>query len=182
MDDFEAMLIGVIDEFLVLQKWSKKPENSRRVSQVFSVILELDRKLKVLRKMDRFHPLQELAREIRTLVDTREFRAVLLAAFNWRSAQRQTATAKRREPPHQGLIHEAEPPRAKKQKLTSNQSKHGKTPRSSEATAQEQTSIHQFTGDVLAFLAKLPPPQGSEEYLDFYRAGRRLPGSYGSNQ
>ncbi len=188
MDDFEATLSDAIDQFLVLQKWSKKPEASRHPTQVFSVILGLDRKLKVLRKMDRLHPLQELAREIWILVDTREFRAVLLTAFNWRSAQKGAAAANRREALHQieQFVHKAEPPTAKRQRLAANRRKHRKTRKSSELTAQDQTAIDQFTQDLLTFLAKLPPTQtptrGSEEYLDFYRAGRRLPGSYGSTQ
>jgi hypothetical protein len=49
------------DQFVDLKDWSKKAETSRRVAQVFPVILGIDRKLKILRKMDRLHPLQELA-------------------------------------------------------------------------------------------------------------------------
>jgi len=70
MDDFERTLNQVIDQFVDLQDWSKKAETSRRVAQAFPVILGIDRKLKILRKMDRLHPLQELAREVRTLFDT----------------------------------------------------------------------------------------------------------------
>ncbi len=90
MDDFEieTTLSGVIDQFVMLQKWAAKADASRNLDQVFSVILRVREKLKLLEKMDRSHPLQGLAREIRAEFDTREFRAVLLAPFNWRSAKK----------------------------------------------------------------------------------------------
>ncbi|HXM05330.1 MAG TPA: hypothetical protein VN939_22140 [Chthoniobacterales bacterium] len=50
MDDFEATLCDAIDQFRVLQKWSEKPETSRHVTQVFPLILGLDKKLKVLER------------------------------------------------------------------------------------------------------------------------------------
>ena len=159
MDDFERTLNQVIDQFVDLQDWSKKAETSRRVAQAFPVILGIDRKLKILRKMDRLHPLQELAREVRTLFDTREFRAILLAAFNWRSAARRT-----------------------KERRSADRDRHGQALPSSEQAAKDQ-----LMRDFRTFLdrlsaTQLQKPLGWEEDLDIYRAERRLPGAYGSKQ
>jgi len=77
MNDFEIerILSQVIDQFVVLQKWSVKAKASRSLDQVIPVILGVRAKLKLLEEMDRSHPLQGLTREVRAEFDTREFRA-----------------------------------------------------------------------------------------------------------
>jgi hypothetical protein len=88
MDDFESSLSRVIDLFVELLTWSQKPEASRKATKIFPTILDLDSQLKLLRHADHEHSLRPLAREVRSAFDTREFRAILLAAFNWRSGLR----------------------------------------------------------------------------------------------
>jgi hypothetical protein len=183
MDDFERTLGEVIDQFVQLQNWSKKARNSQHMVQVFPIVLGIDRKLKILKKMDRLHGLRALAQEVRTLFDTREFRAILLAAFNWRSAarhikERRSADSNR---PERALSSSGQVRRAKERQSAGRDRPERALPSS------EQAAKDQLMRDFSAFLdrlsaTQLQKPLGQEEDLDFYRAGRRLPGSYGSTQ
>jgi hypothetical protein len=162
MDDFESSLSRVIDLFVALQTWSQKPEVSRKATKIFPIILELDSQLKLLRHADREHSLQSLAREVRSAFDTREFRAILLAAFNRRSGHRPEPATARRKP--QRLL------RIQRRCTLKENS------RESEDNAK-------FVRDFLAFVDNMRKQQaGLQEHVDIFKAGRRLPGSYGSTQ
>jgi len=208
MDDseFEPTLSAVIDQFVVLQKWAAKAEVSRSLSQVFPVILGLREKLKRLEKMNRSHPLYGLFRDVRSEFDTREFRAVLLAAFNWRSAEKKraaalvakqrlesvkfTAKTRTRSPGVKLKMRDTELRHA-----TSKAAKPAAIQPARETVArikQDQAKIEELTRAIFAFLDKSFRILGDaaipslkrrvEDDIDFYRAGHRLPGSYGSNQ
>jgi hypothetical protein len=170
MDDFERSLSRVIDLFVALQRWSQKPEASRNPTKIFPIILDLDSQLKLLRRADREHPLQPLAREVRSAFDNREFRAILLAAFNWRSGHRpKPATAP-----------------GKPQRL----------PRIQRSCTSQDNA--KFLRDFLTFINGMNMEQQAEvqekvdnmrkqqarltEHVDIFKAGRRLPCSYGSTQ
>jgi DNA mismatch repair ATPase MutS len=204
--EIERTLSGVIDQFVLLQKWAAKPDASRKLDQVFSVILRLREKLKLLEKMDRSHPLQGLTREIRAEFDTREFRAVLLAAFNWRSAKKKrkqvgaaavkeqyaTARSKAREIPNRAVKRASVLAVAKKTSVAARPKGREVSGETLTRPAKDQAIIDNLTRDLIGFLDRSFRIFGDvsttlgrrkvADNIDFYRAGRRLPGSYGSNQ
>ena len=130
----------------------------------------------VLRHVDSEHPLQLLAREVRSAFNTREFRAILLSAFNWRSA------------------HRLKPKSAPPQNLSSTQSRN--------CTSKKRPYVVQnnaeFIRNFMTFIKSMNKEQQMEvqekvdtikkqqarmrEHLDMFNAGQRLPGSYGSRQ
>ena len=168
-----------------------KPEAARKPTSVFPTILAIDRGLKNLRKGDKNDPLQELAREVHAAFDTKEFRAVLLAAFNWRSASRRAATVptqneaptqgnkpettrpKQRstlQPPSAGAFHQLRLPRQTQEQID----------RDAENTQKFFQNFKEFIDNIPAkTMRRLRVPEG---HVDIYQAGRRLDGSYGSTQ
>jgi hypothetical protein len=208
MDDseIETTLSAVIDQFVVLQKLAAKAEVSRSLNQIFPVILGVREKLKRLERMNRSHPLYGLLREVRSEFDTREFRAVLLAAFNWRSAAKKRAAAlvakKRLESMKFTAKTRTRAPGANV-KMRDVQLRHATSKAAKPAaiqparetaarTEQDPATIEELTQNILAFLDKSFRILGDAgipslkrrvgDDIDFYRAGHRLPGSYGSNQ
>jgi hypothetical protein len=163
MDDFESSLSLAIDSFVALKTWSQKPESSRDATKVFPIILDLDSQLKLLRHANHEHPLQPLAREVRSAFDTREFRAILLAAFNWRSGHRRKPALPLGKPQNVSRI---------------------RLPRSTaQKNSHEPEDRAKFVRDFLTFLESMRRKQTPlQEHVDIFRAGRRLPGSYGSTQ
>jgi len=191
MNDFEQTLTKVIDHFISLQRWSTKPESTRNPVSVYSIIIAIDRGLKKMRKADKNDPLQELAREVQAAFDTKEFRAVLLAAFNWRSASRRAATE-----PIQGKANRVS------NNLETTRSKRRSTQHASPAGPFDQIHLPRYTEEQInrdaentkkffenfkSFIDNIPAKTMKrlavpDRHVDIYQAGRRLDGSYGANQ
>lgn len=190
MNDFEKILTKVIDHFVGLQRWNSKPESTRKPTSVFPTILAIDRGLKNLRKAEKNHPLQELVREVHDAFDTKEFRAILLAAFNWRSASRRATVS---------LAHQNQLPQKEREAAT--KKKHATQPQSSASPfdsirlpKQTQDQINRdaentekFFQNFKTFIENIPAKTMKklmipERHVDIYQAGRRLDGSYGSTQ
>lgn len=202
MDKFESTLIKIIDQFVALQAWSAKPEKAKQPKKIFPTILDLDLHLKTLRRLDKAHPLQELHEEVRALFNTPEFRAILLAAFNWRSAARKKAL------PNPRPVKQVEGIRAKKnrrstmpigtsvpkKKKTRVSSSVSKSPKKTSPTQpdQERSKLQEentkkFIRQVLDYIDSIPASTRKQmltpkTYVDMYQAGRRQYGSYGSKQ
>lgn len=185
MDDIERTLTKVIDHFVFLQAWNRLSEGARKPSKVFPIILELDGGLKTLKHFERNHPLQELAREIRSSFATREFRSILLAAFNWRSStqrakpSKQTALVASRK----SILNRT----ARVFPGNSISKKAALPPSAAEQIARDLEFKKRFVRDFMAFLDSIPAKairkiREPREHVDIYRAGRRLYGSYGSAQ
>src|SRR5258707_13467630 len=170
MDDFESSLSRVIDLFVALQTWSQKPEASRKATKIFPIILELNSQLKLLRHADREHPLQSLAREVRSAFDTREFRAILLAAFNWCSGHRPEPATAPGKP--QRL------PRIQRRRTSQDNAKFIRDFLTfiKGMNMEQQVEVQEKVDNIRKQQARL------QEHVDIFKAGRRLPGSYGSTQ
>lgn len=194
MDNFEGILNDVIEHYVALQKWSEKPEGARKQTKVFEVILALDHGLKTLKKLAKVFPksaiadpLQELAREIRTSFDTRENRAILYAAFNWRAKQRGVKPKKSNPvhsaPPKQRPINKPRivaASRKTKKRLTS--------ARTVKEIVRDTESKKEFVRNVLAYGASIPEEEKHRlidppiEHVDIWKKSKRYGGSYGSSQ
>jgi hypothetical protein len=211
MEDVESTLTKVIDAFVGLQKSVAKPAETHKPTKVFPLILALDSGLKKLKKADKSHPLQELACEIRASFDTKEFRALLLAAFNWRSASQRALKATKQKKAQESALRQKQielkrielkqQPKGKSKNYPahspgrrpkvgspiSSASRPRKTARTPEQIEKDAENARKFVRDCLAFLNSVPAEtirrlRAPEDYVDLYSAGRRLYGSYGSSQ
>jgi hypothetical protein len=191
MNDFEKILTKVIDHFVALQRWNLKPESTRKPTSVFPTILAIDRGLKNLKKAEKNHPLQELVREVQDAFDTKEFRAILLAAFNWRSASRRAAV----DPKQKDVKTQPKNAGTAAQKYSATQQKHTGSPfdniclpkQTHEQINRDAENTEKFFQNFKKFIENIPAKtmrklMVPEKHVDIYQAGRRLDGSYGSNQ
>jgi len=184
MDPIEKQLTHAIELYVALQNWSRKLEGIRDPTKVFPVILALDRGLKSIKKIEQEHPLQELAREVRASFDTREFRAILLAAFNWRRDAQRSKDAARTKLRVAKVKQIAGIPQ--RRQICRNRKMFPPQP-SAEQLVRQAANAEKFKRDFIAFLNSVPEAamrrmHAAEEYVDIYRAGRRLYGSYGKRQ
>jgi tRNA nucleotidyltransferase/poly(A) polymerase len=195
MDDLESILTKIIDQFIELQEWASRPEKSRHPKKIFQTILNLDSNLKAAKHFDREHPLQELSNEVRNLFNTTEFRAILLAAFNWRSA-----AAKKPEPKKkQAAKHVLNPILRPKPRNETKAKKKPKGAKKSQKTKIisptrmkfEQENTSKFVQQIIDYVDSIPAETrrqmlaqrlAPKEYVDMFQAGRRQYGSYGSKQ
>jgi len=151
--------------------------------------------------------------QVRVGFDTKEFRAVLLAAYNWRSAQKKLAAELAEQPKKRADIkpgklravvktRDGSSRAAKRKGVRPSSGKTTTLPRQdlglqpskqySAIAEQDLANVRELTQSIFAFLdrsfriigdAGIPlKKQYLDEAGDFYRAGHRLPGSYGSNQ
>jgi flagellar biosynthesis GTPase FlhF len=115
--DIENAIDDLLNRFVALQEWGKK---GVRPDGIYHSILALDERIKLIRKKIKeghMHesPLLDLVKEIRDGFDTKEYRAVLLDAFNWRSAQKAQTKAKKEE---QKKLRQLQTPPKKNQKTS----------------------------------------------------------------
>jgi hypothetical protein len=199
MDELEAILTKIIDQFIELQELASRPEKSRHPKKIFQTILNLDTNLKAAKKFDREHPLQELRNEVRDLFNTTEFRAILLAAFNWRSATAKKSEPKKKQAAKQvfnPVIRTAPSNEIKAKKNPNDAKKNQKTKAIGPIRMHfQQENTSKFVQQVLDYIDSIPAEtrrqvlaerithrRSSKDYVDMYQAGRRQYGSYGSKQ
>jgi len=222
MDQFEKTLTEIVDHFVCLQQWREKPEAVRKPTEIFSSIIAVDQGLKSLKHCtapkfetptlaDKADTLQSLAREIRTAFDTREFRAVRLAAFNWRSALRRVPkrakqkvisapTPKERpvdRPRPSPIVARGKttpaPPqqrsggRQQAVRISPKSTKPRPTRLTAEQNVQQRENSKKFVRDFMAFLDSIPEQtrrelRAHQPHVDIYSAGKRLAGSFGTGR
>jgi len=198
MDNFEQILERLIDNVVRLQNSQSESLATRRVTALYPTVLKIRDDLQSLHKHeDQDHPLQALAREVRSALRNKEFNALLLAAFNWRSASK--PRKKRKSPPElptrvavrdvaarTNFRRAPSKPHRKPKKKKSKLRQHVETPLTPAQRAQVQKYTQKFLQDLDAFLAspaaKAMRAQGAKdkEHIDIFKVGRRMPGSFGA--
>ena len=199
--DIEHAIDDLLNRFVALQEWGKK---AGRPEGIYDSILALDERIKQLRKKIKVGqipdgPLLELVKEIRDGFDTKEYRAVLLDAFNWRSAQKSQTKATKEDQRKLRQLHS--PPKTnhktskKLKKSHSVKSRFSGSPlqRLSYQEAKKQETLkEQVMKAFLSFIEKnetrlrleyakkeeLKHAYEEKQQRVFWR--RRLPGSYGA--
>lgn len=199
MDNFEQILERLIDNVVRLQNSQSQSLATRKVTRLYPVVLKIRDDLQSLHNCgDQDHPLQALAREVRSGLRTKEFNALLLAAFNWRSASK--PHKKLRPPPNlptRVTVREVaartnfkrtpfEPHKKAKKNKKHALRRHFEAPLTPAQQAQVQKYTQKFLRDLDAFLAsptaKAMRAQAAKdkEHIDIFKAGRRMPGSFGA--
>ena len=199
MDDFEETLGRLIDNVATLQSTTGSEVPNRKTKALFPLVLEIRADLQTLHKHPkREHPLGDLAREVRNALETKEFNALLLAAYNWRSVLRPRKKQTVTTPPavreisaraNYGLSRSRVVPQQKKKPLK--QKRKTKTGHrhdvalTAEQKAKARMYAQKFLRDLDTFFATSSGQAmrqlaaKKKEYVDIYKAGRRLPGSFG---
>jgi hypothetical protein len=200
-ENIERAIEDLLERFVAIQNWGKTGTNAEGI---YPSILDLDARIKDLRKKIKAGQLAEgllleLVKEIQTGFNTKEYRAVLLDAFNWRSAQRAQSKVKKEE---QKRLRELQNPPKTNQKNSKKLKKSPLVKRRFNASSlhkvsyqeakKQETLKEQVMKAFLSFIEKnetrlrleyakkeeLKHAYEEKQQRVFWR--RRLPGSYGA--